>query len=225
MQGKHVVRGPTHGSHPRVGTCWDCPWVEVTDADETQVVMGSKRRNPPKWESLRQRYILDDICDEHSLMNIHIHIYIYTSYGYSYSNYICICNIYVSNIIHIVHILILLLNFYFWIPFWNCHFALSFRSLSGCNRGCQRTDPTHPHGQGTETSDTWSSSPSLLNLESGMLPLDFQQISHNFQGLVIVDLLLPWFPCFICEFSGCLCCRTGATPRHHKNFEEPPGAK
>lgn len=188
---------------------------------------GLKAKKSSKMRVLTTALHSRDICDEQTWTSIYIYdIYIYIkSYGYSYSNYICICNIYVSNIIHIVHILILLLNFYFWIPFWNCHFALSFRSLSGCNRGCQRTDPTHPHGQGTETSDTWSSSPSLLNLESGMLPLDFQQISHNFQGLVIVDLLLPWFPCFICEFSGCLCCRTGATPRHHKNFEEPPGAK
>ena len=46
LTGKHVVCGPT-GS-PTVGTCWDCRWVEVTDADETQVVMSSKRRNRPK---------------------------------------------------------------------------------------------------------------------------------------------------------------------------------
>ena len=197
----------------------------------------SRMRTKRKWSWAQSEEILQNESPYDSAtfswymwwtnMNIYIYIiyiYIYIK-SYSYSHIYIYVSLYVSNIIHIVHILILLLNFYFWIPFWNCHFALSFRSLSGCNRGCQRTDPTHPHGQGTETSDTWSSSPSLLNLESGMLPLNFQQISHNFQGLVIVDLLLPWFPCFIYEFSGCLCCRTGATPRHHKNFEEPPGAK
>ena len=83
-------------------------------------------RTKRKWSWAQSEEILQNESPYDSatfsmiyVMNKHEHLYIYDiyiyikSYGYSYSNYICICNIYVSNIIHIVHILILLLNFYF----------------------------------------------------------------------------------------------------------------
>ena len=120
----------------------------------------SRMRTKRKWSWAQSKEILQNESPYDSVtfswymwwtwMNIYIYIYII---------WILLYNIYYIYTYTIIfkknHILILLLNFYFWIPFWNCHLASSFRSLPGCNRGCQRTDPTHPHGQGTETSDTW----------------------------------------------------------------------